>query len=309
MTESPDPDVRTFPGARRPDRHRSVDACGIRIAVHEWGDETAPPLLLAHGGMDFAGTHDGFAPLLADAGYRVVAWDQRGHGDSEHAAMYSWESDIRDALCVFDSVTDEPVPVVAHSKGGSLMLQLGNAVPHRVRALVNIDGLPSRRNWPDVSDHQRTKLLSDELGGWLDNRRRLADAQRKPGTIEELAARRKTMNPRLSDEWLQYLVPIGARKDPDGWRWKIDPALRFGGFGPWRPEWSMMRLPDLGMPVLAILGTEPDPLGWGTTPDDVLSHLPPQGRFELVEGAGHFVHIEQPRAVADLVLDHIGAPS
>ncbi|MDQ2649574.1 MAG: alpha/beta hydrolase, partial [Actinomycetota bacterium] len=62
-------------------------------------------------------------------------------------------------------------------------------------------------------------------------------------------------------------------------------------------------------PVLAILGTEPDPLGWGTTPDDVLSHLPPQGRFELVEGAGHFVHIEQPRAVADLVLDHIGAPS
>lgn len=309
MTDAAGAELRTFPGARRPDRHRSVDACGIRIAVHEWGDEGAPPLLLAHGGMDFAGTHDGFAPLLADAGYRVVAWDQRGHGDSEHAPMYSWEADLRDALCVFDSTTDDPVPVVAHSKGGSLMLQLGNAVPHRVRTLVNIDGLPSRRNWPDVSDHQRTKLLADDLRGWLDNRRRLAEAQRKPGTIEELAARRKTMNPRLSDDWLQYLVPIGARKDPDGWRWKIDPALRFGGFGPWRPEWAMMRLPDLGMPVLAILGTEPDPLGWGTTPDDVLTHLPPQGRLELVEGAGHFVHIERPREVADLVLDHIGPPA
>jgi pimeloyl-ACP methyl ester carboxylesterase len=304
VTGSSDDEVRTFPGARRPERHRVVDT-GVRIAVHEWGDEAAPPLLLAHGGMDFAGTYDVFAPMLADAGYRVVSWDQRGHGDSGHAAMYSWEADLRDALCVFDSVGTEAVPVVAHSKGGSLMLQLANAAPHRVSSLVNIDGLPSRRNWPDVSDHQRTKLMSREIGGWLDNRRKLADAQRKPGTIPELAARRRKMNPRLGDDWLEYLVTVGARRDADGWRWKIDPALRFGGFGPWRPEWSMMRLPDVGCPILAILGTEPDPMGWGTTDEDVLSHLPPQGRLAKVEGAGHFVHIEQPRAVLDLVLEHL----
>ena len=70
----------------------------MSIAVHEWGDEAAPPLLLAHGGMDFARTYDVFAPLLADAGWRVVSWDQRGHGDSEHAALYSWEADLRDAV-------------------------------------------------------------------------------------------------------------------------------------------------------------------------------------------------------------------
>ena len=51
------------------------------------------------------------------------------------------------------------------------------------------------------------------------------------------------MNPRLSHEWLRYLVSVGARHDDDGWRWKIDPALRLGGFGPWRPEWAMARLP------------------------------------------------------------------
>jgi len=298
-------DASAHPGARRADRVRTVDSHGLRIAVHEWGDEGAPPLFMAHGGFDFAGTFDVFAPMIADEGWRVVSWDARGHGDSEHAALYSWEADLRDAAAVFDSVSTHPVPVVGHSKGGSLMLQLADALPHRVSHLVNLDGLPSRRSFPDVSDHQRTKLLAQELTGWLDHRRRLIDAQRKPGTIDELADRRARMNPRLSPEWLRYLVTVGAREDEDGWRWKIDPTLRFGGFGPWRPEWSMMRLPDIGVPVLAVLGTEPDPMGWGTPADDVLSHLPPGGRLEHIEGAGHFLHIEQPRRVADLVLEHL----
>jgi pimeloyl-ACP methyl ester carboxylesterase len=296
-------DPREYPGARSPDRQRRVDSNGLSIAVHEWGDEAAPPLLLAHGGMDFARTFDVFAPLLADAGWRVVSWDHRGHGDSQHAALYSWESDLRDAVLVFDSVGPGPYPVVAHSKGGSLLLQLADAQPHRVSHLVNIDGLPSRRSFPDVSDHQRTKLMAQEITSWLDHRRALVDAQRRPGTIDELAERRGRMNPRLDADWLRYLVTVGAREDADGWRWKIDPTLRFGGFGPWRPEWSMMRLPDIGVPVLAILGTESDPLGWGTQPEDVLSHLPPGGRLEVLEGAGHFIHIEQPHAVATLVLE------
>jgi pimeloyl-ACP methyl ester carboxylesterase len=299
------PDEITYPGARRPDRHRTVDSNGLAIAVHEWGDAQAPPLLLAHGGMDFAGTFDAFAPLLADAGHRVVSWDARGHGDSQHAALYNWEADLRDSVAVFDSVGPDPMPVVGHSKGGSLMLQLADALPHRVSHLINLDGLPSRRSFPDVSDHQRTKMMAQELTSWLDNRRRLVDAVRRPGTVDELAQRRARMNPRLPEDWLRYLVPIGARQDPDGWRWKIDPTLRFGGFGPWRPEWSMMRLPDIGVPVLAVLGTADDPLGWGTREVDVLSHLPPGGRLVMLDGVGHFVHIEEPHKVADLVLEHL----
>ena len=295
----------TVPGARRPDRRRTVDSNGLAIATYEWGDEAAPPILLAHGGMDFAGTFDVFAPMLADAGYRVVSWDARGHGDSEHAALYNWEADLRASVAVVDSVGQAAVPVIGHSKGGSLMLQLADALPHRVSHLVNLDGLPSRRSFPDVSDHQRTKLMAQELTSWLDHRRRLVDARRKPGTIDELAERRARMNPRLDMDWLRYLVTIGAREDEDGWRWKIDPTMRFGGFGPWRPEWSMMRLPDIGVPVLAVLGTAPDPMGWGTAESDVLSHLPPGGRLVMLDDVGHFVHIEQPRRVADLALEHL----
>jgi len=299
----------TFPGARRPDRQRWVTDHGLRLSVWEWGDPGGPPLLLAHGGFDFAGTFDGFAPLLADAGWRVVSWDQRGHGDSDHAVLYSWDSDVRDALAVLDSTTREPIPFVGHSKGGSVVMQMAEALPHRCTHLVNLDGLPSRRSWPDVPDHERTRLLAGEVRGWLDHRASASDKERKTGTIDELAARRKRMNPRLSLEWLRYLVPVGAREDaPDQWRWKLDPIMRFGGFGPWRPEWSMMRMPGLAMPVLGVLGLQNETMGWGTQPEDVQHFLPPGGTLVPLEDSGHFVHVEHPRRVADLVLDFLGEP-
>ena len=295
----------SYPGARRPDRYRRVNADGVSLAVWEWGDPDAPPVLFAHGGFDFAGTYDTLAPLVADAGYRVVSWDQRGHGDSSHAHLYSWEADIRDALAVLDSTGARSLPVVGHSKGGALMLQLADAQPHRVSHLVNLDGLPSARSWPDVSEHHRTRMLNGELSGWLDHRRLAATKVRRPGTIEELASRRGRMNIRLDEAWLRYLVPIGAFEQSDGWRWKIDPAMRMGGFGPWRPEWSMARLPSLGMPVLCVLGLDIEDMGWGTLAEDVVANLPAGARFVPLEDVGHFVHIEKPDVVASLILETI----
>jgi pimeloyl-ACP methyl ester carboxylesterase len=282
-----------------------VDSSGLSIAVYEWGDESASPVFLVHGGFDFAGTFDGLAARLADAGWRVIAHDQRGHGDSEHATCYSWDADIRDALAVIDSVTPGPVPILGHSKGGGLMLQLADACPHRVTKLVNIDGLPSKRNFPDVSDRERTRMMSSELTNWLEHRRKAATLQRKPGTLEELAKRRARMNPRLSQEWLEYLVTIGAKHDEDGWRWKIDPVMRFGGFGPWRPEWSMFRLASVGVPLLGIIGSVPEAMGFGTKLHDVEPYLPPGAHIEVFEETGHFVHVEQPDRVAALVTEFL----
>ncbi len=306
MTAAPtSTEAPTYPGARRPDRSRSVSSAGLRIAVYEWGAPDAPVILMAHGGFDFAGTFDVFAPMLADAGYRVVSWDARGHGDSEHAVLYSWAGDMRDAAAVLDTCGPDPVAILGHSKGGGVVLDLAHALPHRLRALVNLDGLPSKNNWPDLADHERTKMLRGELEGWLDHRRKVATTQRKPGSLVELAARRQRMNPRLSTEWLEYLVPIGAAASEDGYRWKIDPSLRLGGFGPWRPEWSMQRLPGIGVPVLGVLGLQMELMGWGTLPADVLPNLPPGAEFHAFDDIGHFVHIEQPRRIADLVLDFL----
>jgi pimeloyl-ACP methyl ester carboxylesterase len=243
--------------------------------------------------------------MLADGGYRVVSWDQRGHGESAWAHLYSWEADIRDAAAVLATLPDEPLPFIGHSKGGSMVMHLANVAPHRVSALVNLDGLPSGNNMSDVSELERTRMQRDEMDRWLSHRRTLSDKQRRPGTPEELAERRGRMNPRMSTDWLQYLVQVGARQDADGWRWKLDPTMRMGGFGPWRPEWSMLRLPGLGVPMLGVLGLEIEVMGWGTRPADVEPYLPPGAQFEGLEGVGHFVHIEQPRRVADLILEFL----
>lgn len=295
--------MSAYPGARPPVRTRTVDAYGLAISVKEWGDEAAPPLMLAHGGFDFARTFDVFAPLLADAGWRVVAWDQRGHGDSAHAALYSWEADLRDLVCVLDATTSEPCAWVGHSKGGALFLRLAAAWPHRVSKFVNIDGLPSGSLQPDVAEHERTRLLADELRGWLDHRVTAATRQRRPAAnVEELAARRRRMNPRLPLDWLCHLVEVGGRHDPDGWRWKLDPTLRFGGFGPWRPSWSLELLPAIGVPMLGILaGIADEPMGWGTVPSDLEPWAPPRFRLHVAEETGHFVHVEAPAETAELV--------
>ncbi len=150
---------------------------------------------MAHGGFDFAGTFDVFAPMLAEAGYRCVSWDARGHGDSEHAVLYNWGADVRDALVVLDTVTVRPVPILGHSKGGGLMLELADACPHRVSHVINLDGLPSKNNWPDVSDRERTRMVQGEIQAWLERRRLVLERQRRPGTLDELADRRGRMNP------------------------------------------------------------------------------------------------------------------
>ena len=263
------------PGAERPARQYHLYPNGVGIAVHEWGDEDAPPLLLVHGGMDFARTYDAFAPKLAAAGWRVVGWDHRGHGDSDHAELYSWDADMRDALAVFDHVSPgRPVPVIGHSKGGALMTQLADAQSFRFSHLVNMDGIPWTRRMPDVAEHERTKMMADELAGWLDHRRRTATSQRKPGTLDELARRRGRMNPRLSIEWL--------RRPRDGRRVRVRRRMALED----RPGDALRRLRAVATGVDTDAPPGPadavprhprrrdEEMGWGTPLQKVLPYMP-----------------------------------
>ena len=113
------------------------------------------------------------------------------------------------------------------------------------------------------------------------------------------------MNPRLSIEWLEYLVTVGAQQDADGWRWKLDPTMRFGGFGPWRPEWASLRMAALTVPFLGLLGTIDEPMGWGARARDVLPWIPTNGRLEILEDIGHFIHIEEPARVSTMILEFL----
>ncbi len=299
---SPDGEAVTYSGARAPDRTRRVDSSGLSIAVYEWGKASAPPLLLAHGGLDFARTFDVFAPKLADAGWRVVSWDHRGHGDSAHSHLYSWDADVRDTLAVLESTSQEPLVAVGHSKGSGLLVNLIQALPERFLRYVSIEGLPGNRPRPDVTEHEWVDALGEMTSAWLDQRRRTAGRVRRPDTLDGLAKRRGRMNPRMDHPWLRYLVSVGARHDSDSWRWKIDPTLGMGGVGPWRPSWSLRWLPQFPVPLLGILGRVDEPMSMGATAENLASHLPPGARVDTLD-VGHFAHIEQPDQVAEMTLE------
>ena len=296
----------SYPGAQRPDRHRWVDSYGVNIAACEWGPADGPPLFLVHGGSDFAGTFDVFAPLLAAAGWRVISWDHRGHGDSDYAPLYSWDADVRDALSVLDC---------HHTRSGPRRRPLEgrghDASARRSPPDAHVEGRHHRRPALARTSPRRLRprtaaLHQQNLAQWLDHRRSAASTFRKPGTIDELAKRRKRMNPRLSDDWLRYLVTIGAKRDAEGWRWKLDPAIRFGGFGPWRPDWSLERLRTLRAPLLGLTATVEEEMGWGTNHKASMPFLPPGASLVPFENTGHFIHIEHPGRVANLVLEFLG---
>ena len=82
--------------------------------------------------------------------------------------------------------------------------------------------------------------------------------------------------------------------------------LHLGGFGPWRPGWSLDHLAALEMPFLGVLsGVQDDPMGWKSRRSDIEPFLPPGGRLEFFDDIGHFLHIEQTRFIADLVLEFL----
>jgi pimeloyl-ACP methyl ester carboxylesterase len=299
----------TFEGARAPDRRTPLDVGGLSVSRVEWGDPQAPPLLLAHGGADFAQTFDVFAPLLAaGGGYRVISWDHRGHGDSDRADLYTWAADMRDAYFVLESIGRDPIPAVGHSKGAGLLSNLCAALPERFTHFVNIDGVPSKRSGRTKRPlEERIAARAKWHENFLDTRRSLLGRERRPGTLQELAERRARQNPRSSMEWLLYLASVGAFQSDDGWRWKLDPLIRMFTPGPWRPEWGLEGLRELRVPMLAILGKVREPMGWGTDPDQVAPYLPGHAHLEVFDDTGHFVHIEHPRRTAKLVLEYLSS--
>lgn len=293
------------PQPREPDRKYLINCYGVKIATYEWGSPSAPPVLLVHGALDFARTFDVFAPLIADAGYRVVSYDHRGHGDSDAAALYGWIADERDLLCVADHISKDPIPVIAHSKGGSLLIHAIEALPHRFTKFACIDGMPFRSPHPDTAMREKKSMTPEVITSWLDHRHTAFSGNRKPGTIEELAKRRARLNPRLSHEWMCYLVTKGAYESADGWRWKLDPSIRPGGFGAMRSRWMTDRLPGFPIPLLALFSTIDEPMGWDCKMEDLIEYLPPSAKAIAMKDTGHFIHIERPIETANLIIEFL----
>jgi len=296
------------PGAVAPERSHRIPSDGVEIQVHEWGDPEATPLLLLHGMFDHARGFDLLAPLLAER-FRVVAMDARGHGDSSWADAYAWRNDVWDVGVVLAAL-GRPAHLLGHSRGGGLATDAAAVHPERVRQLVNIDGFgpPDEEGFPRPGREEVPATTPRRFRDYLERRRGAADRSwRVYARLEDLVERRRAQNPRLSREWLRYFAYHGSREAVSedgrpGRVWKSDPFAG-SGFGPFKPRWIAPGWRHVRAPMLALIGSEPDT--WGPIPEAIrserLGHL---ARVEhgVVEGAGHFTHMERPRETAAWVL-------
>ncbi|UQX02205.1 alpha/beta hydrolase [Streptomyces sp. RerS4] len=97
------------------------------------------PLLALHGGLSEGGAYTGLAAALGDR-WRVIAPDQRGHGDSDRAPHYRTEGYVADAVALLDHLgLDAPVVVLGFSLGGVNAYHLAAEHPDRVAALIDVD--------------------------------------------------------------------------------------------------------------------------------------------------------------------------
>lgn len=296
----------TLVDARAPDRERDLDVQGVRLHVCEWGEPQAPPVLLAHGVGDCARTFDLLAPSLADAGWRAVAWDQRGHGDSDHTDLYSWQADVRDLLAVAASCGSRPMPAIGHSKGGSLLAWAVQALPWRFSQLVLLDGLSFNSPALSSQDLWQGMLSGAGLQKWIG---RHVDRQHRCWpTREALVEQRAKANPRLPVAWVRHVVDHGSCHGADGWRWKHDPRAVAPLIGPHPSQWMLRRLAGMSPGLLAIVGGVRESVSWKVALCEIEPFLPPEAEVESWPEVGHFVHIEAPEKTAHRILAFLKRP-
>jgi 3-oxoadipate enol-lactonase len=109
---------------------------GTEIAYQDTG--SGPVVVLSHG---FLMDHAMFDPQLAalSAEFRVITWDQRGHGGSPASGPFSYWDSARDVLALLDHLGVQRAVLGGVSQGGFLSLRAALLAPERAQALVLID--------------------------------------------------------------------------------------------------------------------------------------------------------------------------
>lgn len=117
---------------------RQIIIDGRRLSYLDFGG-TGRPLLALHGHLYEGETWTALAEALAPH-WRVIAPDQRGHGDSDRASSYTRDDYVADAIALLDHLGLAEVVALGHSGGGITAYQLAARHPERISAIVNVEG-------------------------------------------------------------------------------------------------------------------------------------------------------------------------
>lgn len=315
-------------------RERLVDVNGVRLKVLEAGERGAPVVLLSHGFPSLGYSWRHVVPALAEAGYHVLAPDQRGYGGSsrpEATEAYDIAALTGDLIGLLDDVGAQRAVWVGHDLGGMVVWAAAHLHPQRVAGVVGLNFPPAPRGklpptqalrkmvgdsflymlyfqQPDVADDElgrdpaRTlrRILSFDLPALGDPDVAIRMIAPGPmGFVDRLP------EPDCPPEWLRteefdYYANEFARTGFTGavnWYRNFD------------RNWEILADPPATMidvPTLCILGTN-DPTQGFTPRDRVAKVITGSYREVTLDGAGHWLQEQRPDEVSAELLKFLAS--
>ena len=252
----------------------TVKANGVELFYEERGSRNAPAVVLAHSLFLDHRMFEHQLEHLSDR-YRVVAYDQRGHGRSRQPADcdYDMETIANDAACVIEALELHPVHFAGNSMGGFVALRLAARRPDLIRSATAMGS--SAEHEYNVEQYQALHTawkahgfepIIDQLMSIMFGDRTLAD----PGKAGMRAFWRAHMAA-LPDSIGEAAQAVMERKSV------LDEIRR------------------AQRPILAISGSEDH--AFSTALSENIAQAAPDGRCVVVPGAGHSVALEAPEEV------------
>lgn len=281
----------------------TVEAPTVTLTGWDYGNASAPPMVLLHGLTDLAWSLHPVAERFADR-YHVLNLDLRGHGDSGHPGRYTVAHFVSDLRFAIDALALERPVLFGHSMGSIVTCTFAGTWPEEPAALIMVEGIGPPARFGEAEPDGRRAIARAQIASLIE------DPVRPPMADIDMARNRlRRAHQGLDEQRIAELAEEGTRPGPDGGLvWKWDPFVREWAavFDRERFEecWSAVRCPTLIVtggqawerwwkPTSAV---RPGPGFDGPMPDTERDRR--LGLFDDVEhhtlAAGHMVHFDAP---------------
>jgi len=249
-----------------------------------WGNPDAVPIVLLHGLCGNAHYWDLFTGNVASE-YRLIAVDQRGHGDSDWAESYGPRDYVLDLETFVDSLKLSGFVLIGHSMGGINAIIYAARHPEQVSALVIVD------IGPEIAAAGVERMERERSG-----------EPEAFGSEEEAISYMRKLEPRQSEDFIRYQMKYALKRDEKGrLTFKYDKKLR--GTELRSPTWLWEQVTQIICPALLIHGAESDMLAAEVA--QAMGGSLAFGSVIDVEGAGHSVPGDNPEAFEAAVRDFL----
>jgi pimeloyl-ACP methyl ester carboxylesterase len=279
---------------------RFLTANRLRHHVLAWGDEQGEPVLLCHGFLDLAWSFAPLAERLAAAGYRVYAFDWRGHGETEWVGAggyYHFPDYVLDMHELVPQLATGPVHVIGHSMGGTASVLYAATHHSHVQTLSLIEGLGPPAQPAGAAFERVTAFLKgvDRIRG---------QEPRPMPSAEAALARLRGQHPDLPDALGRLLIDKGTVETEGGLVWRFDPLHRTTSPTPFNLAFFATFLRSVFCPTLVVAGEK----GFRLGDEAERVALIPRVRTHDIAGVGHMIHWFRPDALADCLTQFFREP-